>query len=95
MADEGQMQKKREQLIARLQPEVQTPVVAPPKPKEVLPTNLSQMRPVVRDTVGEQEQKATRVVGATFALFEDAIAKSKDLTMKKEFDNSQLKTLLR
>jgi hypothetical protein len=56
--------------------------------------DLSQMRPVVQQSVSEQERRATQVVTATFQLFRDAIDKSRDPTLRRDFRESSLSTML-
>jgi hypothetical protein len=45
----------------------------PRAPEYAPPRDLSQIRPVVRDTVGEQERRAELVVNTTWKLFQNAI----------------------
>ena len=42
-------------------------------PQMQQPTDLSQLRPVVKQTVSEQEKRAEMVVNATWRLFQNAI----------------------
>lgn len=56
--------------------------------------DLSQMRPVVQQSVSEQERRATQVVSATFQLFRDAIEKSNDPALRRDFRESSLNTMM-
>jgi hypothetical protein len=56
--------------------------------------NFLEMRPVVQQSVNEQERRATQVVTATFQLFRDAIEKGEDPTLRREFRGSSLNTML-
>ena len=56
--------------------------------------DLSQMRPVVQQSVAQGEQRATQVVTATFGLFRDMIERSGDPELKRAFRESSLNTML-
>ena len=56
--------------------------------------DLSQMRPVVQQSVAQGEQRATQVVTATFGLFRDMIERSGDPDLKRAFRESSLNTML-
>lgn len=68
--------------------------MTPPVEQREQVRDLSQMRPVIQQTVQQQELMARQILPATYGLFRDLIERSKDPTIKHDFRDSQLSTLL-
>lgn len=68
---EDQAERRRQALLAMQSQMGQAMPVS--RPPEQMARDLSQMRPVVQNAVGEQEKKAEMVVSATWKLFMSAI----------------------
>ena len=91
--EESRRESRRAQLLAAMNPQSgQAREQMQQQAQQV--RDLSQMRPVVQQTVAQQEQKATQVVTATFELFRERIERSSDPELKRAFRESSLNTML-
>ncbi|HSB47576.1 MAG TPA: hypothetical protein VLD37_06190 [Candidatus Bilamarchaeum sp.] len=56
--------------------------------------DLSQMRPVVQQTVAQQEQRAQQILVPTFEAFRQLIDKGADPALKRAFRESNLYSMM-
>jgi hypothetical protein len=91
--EETRRDTRRAQLLAAMQPQ-SGQAVEQQRQQVQQARDLSQMRPVVQRTVGEQEKMASQVITATWTLFNDAIQKSDDPSLRRAVKESSLQNLM-